>query len=31
MFEGEVTVTLERGQPFNFNAGDLVSFPAGMN
>ena len=31
MIEGEVTVKLERGQLVNFNAGDLVSLPAGMN
>ena len=31
LLEGEVTVTPERGQPVKFGAGDLVTFPAGMN
>ena len=31
MIEGEVTVTPEGGQPINFSAGDLVTFPEGMN
>ena len=31
LLEGEVTVTPERGQPVKFSAGDLVTFPAGMN
>ena len=31
VLEGEVTVSPEGGQPINFRAGDLVTFPAGMN
>ena len=31
LIEGEVTVTPESGQPVKFIAGDLVTFPAGMN
>ncbi len=31
LIEGEVTVTPEGGQPVKFSAGDLVTFPAGMN
>ena len=31
LLEGEVTATPEGGQPINFRAGDLVTFPAGMN
>ena len=31
LLEGKVTVTPEGGRPIKFNAGDLVTFPAGMN
>ena len=31
MLEGEVTVTQEGGKPVDLRAGDLVTFPAGMN
>ena len=31
LIEGEVTVTPEAGQPVKIIAGDLVTFPAGMN
>ena len=31
MLEREITVTPEGGQPFNFKASELVTFPAGMN
>ena len=31
LLEGEVTVTPQEGIPVNFSAGDLVTFPAGMN
>tara|TARA_Y100000589_G_scaffold176180_1_gene167131 strand:+ start:626 stop:901 length:276 start_codon:yes stop_codon:yes gene_type:complete len=31
LLEGEVTVTPEGGEPVKFSAGDLVTFPAGMN
>ena len=31
LLEGEVTVTQEGGQPISFSAGDLVTFPAGIN
>ena len=31
LLEGEVTVTQEGVRPINFSAGDLVTFPAGMN
>jgi hypothetical protein len=31
ILEGEVTVTPNGGEPVNFSAGDLVTFPAGMS
>ena len=31
LLEGKVAVTPEGGLPINFSAGDLVTFPAGMN
>jgi uncharacterized cupin superfamily protein len=31
ILEGEVTVTPDGGEPVNFGAGDLVTFPAGMS
>tara|TARA_Y100000589_G_scaffold172305_1_gene163570 strand:+ start:541 stop:816 length:276 start_codon:yes stop_codon:yes gene_type:complete len=31
LLEGAVTVTQEGGKPVNFSAGDLVTFPTGMN
>ena len=31
LIEGEVTVIPEGGKPIKFSAGDLVTFPAGMN
>ena len=31
LLEGEVTVTLDGGEPIKFGAGDLVVFPAGMD
>ncbi len=31
ILEGEVTVTPNGGDPVNFGAGDLVTFPAGMS
>tara|TARA_B100000212_G_scaffold228769_1_gene173737 strand:- start:238 stop:384 length:147 start_codon:yes stop_codon:yes gene_type:complete len=31
LLEGEVSVTPKRGVPVKFRAGDLVTFPAGMN
>ena len=31
LLEGEVTVRPEGGESINFSAGDLVTFPAGMN
>ena len=31
LLENEVTVTAEGGKPVNFSAGELVTFPAGMN
>lgn len=31
ILEGEVTVTPNGGEPVNFTAGDLVTFPAGMS
>ena len=31
LIEGQVTVTPKGGQPVKFSAGDLVTFPAGMD
>jgi uncharacterized protein len=31
LLSGEVTVTPDQGQPVRLNAGDLVSFPAGLS
>tara|TARA_Y100000589_G_scaffold241757_1_gene229314 strand:+ start:109 stop:282 length:174 start_codon:yes stop_codon:yes gene_type:complete len=31
LFEGEGTVRPKGKKPINFSAGDLVTFPAGMN
>ncbi len=31
LLEGEVIVTPDGGEPVNFGAGDLVTFPAGMS
>ena len=31
LLEGQVTVTPKGGQPVKFSAGDLVTFPAGMD
>jgi uncharacterized protein len=31
ILEGEVTVTPKDGEPVSFEAGDLVTFPAGMS
>ena len=31
VLEGEVTVTPDGGEPVSFGAGDLVTFPKGMN
>ncbi len=30
LLEGEVTITLDGGEPVKFGKGDLVVFPAGM-
>ena len=31
LLEGQVTVTPKGGQPVKFSAGDLITFPAGMD